>query len=289
MGKDFKIFTDTGADDLESLRKKDVDIIPLYITFEEGVYLKQGIDISIPEFYQRLSGELKMHPKTSLPSVQDFVDAFSPYLKENKDILYITLNANFSGTYQAALSARELLQSEFPMARIEIVDSYCATITQTFLVSTACDMRSDGKGIDEIVENICALRETAEIVFTVDTLKFLKEGGRIGKAAALLGELLNIKPIIMMKDRELLPISKVRGRNKSIRSVIDFAKEHIGPNRDGYHICVAYTGEEDGIAEFKQLIEEELGVHDIPIILIGICIGIHTGPGVLGIGFFKTK
>ncbi len=152
--RDFKIFTDTGADNNATLEEKGACIVPLYITFDNETYLKQYVDLTVEEFYERVTRPLTIHPKTSLPSVQDFIEAFKPVLESGKDILYFSLSSKLSGTIQSALNAREMLLSEFPDAVIECVDTYTVTANETYMVGLACDMKTEGKTIVDIKNRI---------------------------------------------------------------------------------------------------------------------------------------
>jgi len=284
--RQIKVFTDTGSDMIDELKEKGVGIIPLYITFDGNEYLKQMVDIDIEEFYKRLMEQHEFHPKTSLASIQDYIDAFETVLKEEKDVLYLVMNGCFSNTYGAAMNAKNILQEKYPESRIEVVDTMTVTYGQYYLTNIANDMAKSGADIDEIIKNIESKRSDIKFYFTVETLNYLKLGGRIGKVSALLGEMLNIKPVIEMHNGELLPITKVRGRKKSLACVLDKVKEEVGSDLDSYDVTVVSAKADDEL-EYYDIVKDELGMDKLGMCKLGISIGLHAGPGTLGISVIK--
>lgn len=283
-----RVFTDTGADMTDELIEEGIKIIPLYITFDGINYLKQMEEIKVEEFYERLKAPREIYPRTSLASIQDYVDAFKEELKAGNDVLYICINSRFSSTIGSANNAKNILEEEFPDRKIIVVDSETVTYGQHYLALQAHKMAQKGASLDEILEMLEKIKKTAKYYFTVDSLEYLKEGGRIGKASALLGGMLNIKPILLLEDGVINPVSKVRGRNKSLEAVIDLFAENIKDlDLSKYQITVLNADAVDEAKELKKEVEERFGINDINECVLGLSIGLHAGPGTVGIGLIE--
>ena len=283
-----RVFTDTGADMTDELIEEGIKIIPLYITFDGINYLKQMEEIKVEEFYERLKAPREIYPRTSLASIQDYVDAFKEELKAGNDVLYICINSRFSSTIGSANNAKNILEEEFPDRKIIVVDSETVTYGQHYLALQAHKMAQKGASLDEILEILEKIKKTAKYYFTVDSLEYLKEGGRIGKASALLGGMLNIKPILLLEDGVISPVSKVRGRNKSLEAVIDLFAENIKDlDLSKYQITVLNADAVDEAKELKKEVEERFEINDINECVLGLSIGLHAGPGTVGIGLIE--
>lgn len=282
------IVTDTGADNLE--KYTHIDYIPLYITFDGNNYLKQSKDVSIKEFYEKLKTNDKF-PKTSLPAVMDFVDCFNKHLDEGKEVLYIALDSKFSGTYQASLTARDLVLEERPDAKITIIDSLNCTFMQCELACRAYDMAEEGKSVEEIVEVLNKMIPTSRVYCTVDSLENIKESGRVSNMAAAVGGLLNIKPILKFEDGVLGPDSKVKGLSKAYKTCITNMKEYLdGQNLDDWELSVVYGGDNlEGAKEFAEMLQEEIPVSHLDFCNLGVCIGLHGGPTLMGVCALKER
>lgn len=287
--KPYQIISDSSCDLPEGLRKTlNIGIVPYYASFDTVHYHKELLDITPEEFYDKVK-ESKVFPKTSLPPIQDYIDVFEPYIKQGRDILCICLTSKFSGSFQSANNAKSILLETYPDARIEVLDSISVTGTQGLLVYEACRMRDEGYDLDRLIETLEQQKQTTKINFTVDSLDFLQKGGRIGKASALMGTILNIKPIIVMKDGELFPSSKVRGHKKALQLILKMTREEIEAEKEKYSVCVIRAERErQAIAEelADELRGEGFQVMD-EIWPIGITIGTHAGPTPIGICYIK--
>ena len=254
----YKILSDTSCDiPAAVLEQLDVTYVPFHVSFDTVNYLKELQDITPDEFYDKINAD-KLYPKTSLPSVQDYMDAMEPVLKEGKDVFCICLTANFSGS-------------------------------QGLLVYEACRMRDAGYSMEELLAVLDKQKYMTKINFTVDSLDYLQKGGRIGKAAALAGAILNIKPIIVMRDGELYPESKVRGHKKALKTIMDMTRNEIDSEKEHYRVLLV-RGEKERhatVEEMRQtLLAEGFDVMD-EIWPVGITIGTHTGPTPIGICYIK--
>ena len=284
----FQIISDSSCDFDPTLAKdKNVELIPFYITFDNSTYLKENVDISKDEFYHRLVND-ELFPKTSLPSVQDYINVYKPYLEKGEDILSLCISSLLSGSYQSARNAANILLEEFPDRKISIIDSKQATFGQGIILFELIKMRDDGLTLEESTKIINNIKDSATVIFTVDSLDHLQKGGRIGKATAIAGSLLNIKPILLLKDGEISSLSKARGSKKALSFVINTCIDRIGENRDNYDYIVGHTSVPEEASYLKKTFIEDYGFKvDYPLINAGVTVGTHVGPGGIGIGFIK--
>lgn len=286
----YQIISDSSCDIPSALLQTlDIGIVSYYATFDTVQYYKELSELTADEFYDKIKAQ-KVYPKTSLPPIQDYIDVFEPYLKEGKDILCICLTSKFSGSFQSANNAKQILLENYPNRRIEVLDSICVTGTQGLLVWEACRMQNAGYDMDKLIDTLNQQKQTTKINFTVENLDFLQHGGRVGKAAAFAGAILNIKPVIVMKQGELFPESKVRGHKKALKTILDMTKQEIGNQKHCYHLCVI-RGEKEKQEDAEMLIsalqQEGFFVEPNPW-HIGITIGTHAGPTAVGICYIKS-
>lgn len=292
----FGIVSDSSCDLPESyVQTEQVEIVSFYLSFDGEEYYREGKEISIPEFYQRMAENPDCFPKTSMPSIQDYVDAFLSFVKKGLPVLCICLSRKLSGSLQAAVNAKQVVEEQFQGARIEVVDSCLATALQGMLVKNAVEMRNAGKTLDEAAEALRSLRQSGHIFFTTDDLKYLEHGGRIGKAASVAGSVLKIKPLIQFYDGELGSAELCRGRKKSLQKIIDKIESYIQDLKiepEDYFLVTGVGLWVPEYDEFKMRLRERLGTSGFHVrewedIQIGATIGVHTGPYPLGAGLLR--
>ncbi len=289
--KAYQIFSDSSCDLPESLLKEhDIKLIPFYVSFDQDIYYKENVDITNEAFYEILSSK-NVYSTTSLPSVQDYMNSFKQAIKNNFDIVCLCLTQKFSGSYQSAVNAKHILEEQYPEANIHIIDSIQATAGQGILLLQMAYMKAAGFSLEQMVQTINKLKPTARIMFTVDNLDYLAKGRRIGKVASLAGNMLDLKPLIQLKEAELVPYSNVRGRKKSLEKIYSMVEEYFqetGENPKDYDFGIANaTTMEDALALQKQVeafIDRSI---TYPVFQIGVTIGTYTGPGGIGICFVK--
>lgn len=285
----YQIISDTSCDIPASmLEQLHVAFVPFYVSFDQETYYKELVELTPDDFYDKINAE-HLFPKTSLPSVQDYMDAMEPVLKEGRDVFCMCLTSKFSGSYQSALNARNILSESYPERIIKVMDTACVTGSQGLLVYEACRMRDAGMDMETLERKLDLLKTTTKINFTVDSLEYLQKGGRIGKAAALAGTILNIKPIVIMQDGELHPVSKVRGYKKALKTIMDMTREEIGAEKENYRVCVIHGEKErhqTAVEIADTLRREGFDVIDA-VYMVGITIGTHTGPTPIGICYIK--
>ena len=283
----YKLFSDSSCDLPASyVQQYNIGIIPYSVSLGDEIYYKEILELKTEDFYKKIVSE-NVFPKTSLPSIQDYIDAFTPALEAGKDIICICLSAKFSGSFQSALNAKNILLENYER-NIEIIDSRQATGGQGLLLYEMAQMQSAGYDFEKVVSKTEQLRDTAKINFTVESLEHLQKGGRIGKASALAGNILNIKPIITMWHGELRPVGKVRGFQKAVKTMIDITEKEIGSEAEKYQLCVLSAENINKALELKQMLQETTSYNILHLpFQVGVTIGSHAGPTALGICYIK--
>lgn len=283
----FVIISDSSCDIPCQLRDKyNIYIVPYYVSLDHENYFKEIDELSVEALTSSLVND-HIYPKTSFPPISDYIDKFKPHLEAGHDILCFTLTEKFSGSYQSAVNAASLMLEEYPKQKIMVINSTLATGSQGLLVLQGAYMRNAGLTIDETAKKIEQLKETGRVYFTIDSLDYLQKGGRIGKASAFAGQILNIKPIIALKNGELVPQSKVRGNKKAIKEIIDFVLADCNGNPQDYDFCFVTSNRFREVESMHHSLMNDYSL-DIPFVtIIGATIGAHIGPTVLGICFVK--
>ena len=242
----------------------------------------------------KAAGFRDVFPKSSMPSVDDFYQVFKKSAKEQIPVICICITRKFSGSLQSAIVAKEMIEEEYPDAKITLIDSTVNTVLQGLFVLEACRLRDMGLEYEEIVEKILPIRETGRIFFTIGSIDYLRHGGRIGKLAGIAAGALGIKPMITLKEGEIFSSGLARNRIKSMKRVVDMTKNYldeIDAKPGEYDFCIGYGYDYDEAVRFremiKDLIKERLGIDEIGIYQIGATIGVHTGSYPLGVGIIK--
>lgn len=279
MGR-VKVITDSTADiPAELVQELDIKVVPLKVHMGGTSYL-DGVTIQPGEFYRKLSESSDL-PTTSQPSPIDFVEVYREAAKEgDTDILSIHLSAALSGTYQSALLAKSMVESEF---KVTVLDSKKASYAIGMIVVAVARAAKAGKSIDECVALANRMIEQEQVLFLVDTLDYLHKGGRIGKASALVGSLLNIKPILTLNEQgEVDPIDKVRGASKAEARVFELLREKVAAGGP-VTAAVVHAERREKAEEWGAKLREQYEVKELTITDVGPVIGTHTGPGTLGV------
>lgn len=288
---DYQIFSD-GACDIGKEREKEfgISLIPFYVSLDHEKYFKEIEEISLNEYYNYIT-EHKGYPKTSLPSVQDFIDAFRPVLQEGKDIICLTITPSLSSSIQSATTAKMMLEEEFPEAKIYVVNCWNITGTQALILMEMAKMKRAGKTIDEVLNYVEKAKSDARIHFMVGDLSYLEVGGRIGKIAALSGSILKIKPLIILKGGEINVGGAVRSRKKGLSKLVEISLHHFkttGENPKDYIAMVGTTNVWEDVPEFEDNLKKSIpDMEFITSFQIGATVATHTGPGTIGVCFVK--
>lgn len=291
----YQIITD-GSCDLgeEKAKEAGIRVVPFYVNFDADTYQKEIEELSVRDFYQKMVDHPDQFPKSSLPSVQDYTEAFLPYIMEGKDIICICITTKFSGSYNSAKAAADLMKEDYPDCRIAVIDSTVNTVLQGILVLEAVRMKRDGLSFEETVAGIERIKPTGRIIFTVGNYEYLIHGGRIGKVMGTAASTLGIKPLIMLREGEIFPTGITRSREKGKKRLIEQTKSHfgkIGESPDDYRIVVGYGYDKEEAAAFRDQLLASLQTYsnyrEIDIFQIGATIGVHTGPHPIGLGLVK--
>ncbi len=279
----FELFSDSSCDLTKiDIKKHNITIVPFYFSFDGETYYKEGAEYTSFDFFNKLDAE-DLYPKTSLPSVQDYCDAFEPVLKEGKDIVCVCLSSKFSGSYQSANNAKMNILDSYPDRRIEIIDSQSATFAQGAIVKHIAKLREHNGTIDDVITTINNPNNDYKVFFTVDTLDYLQKGGRLGKGASLIGSFLDIKPILTLESGELYPIAKVRKKKKALDYVVEQAYDYSA-NFDSFSVTVLTCLDTNDTVALVDACKAKFGA-DTPVGVeyVGTTIGVHTGSTVMGV------
>ena len=283
--EDFKIITDTTADLPESyIRENELGIMVVpYIM--DGIPQGEERKMEVKEFYDRMRGG--MMPTTSQINPETAKEYLNGFLEESRQLLVLSFSSGLSGTCgNVSLAAREIME-ERPDCRIVVADTLCASLGEGLLVHKAVQLKKAGKSLDETAQWVVAHKENLVHVFTVDDLFHLHRGGRVSKATAIVGTLAGIKPLLHVDEQgHLTAVGKVRGRKKSLQSLVDMMEKQVGSWRDKNDCIFISHGDCAEDADYvKQLVEERFGRKDFLINEIGPTIGTHSGPGTVALFF----
>ncbi len=295
MSKPFQIISDSSCDlSTEYVTEHDIKIVPFYVSFDKETYYKEIEELPVRDLYGKMVEDPELFPKTSLPSIEDYISIFEPYVKEGIPVICTCISSKFSGSFNAATNAKNILLDDYPEAKIAVIDSQLVTVLQGLFVSEAVRMRDNGISFEETIDHLERIKSTGRIFFTTADISYLKTGGRIGKLMSVANNALKIKPLILFKDGELFPVGVTRNRKKSLSKVIEHAKKYLtemDDNIEDYMIVSGYGyDEEEGFA-YRDTVLEEMrqltNVDSIETFQIGATIGVHTGPHPIGIGIMK--
>lgn len=279
MVKKIKIITDSTADlPAEYSRENDIHVIPLYVNFPHATY-QDRVDLSPQDFYPLLQNAGSSLPKTSTPTSEDFSSIYKRFIEEEFDILSIHISAGLSSTFSIAQTAARTISE-----RIRVFDSKSISLGIGLQVREAVQMIKQGLNLQEIVASLQEMRHRTEVLFSLDTLEYLQKGGRIGKVSALLGNILNIKPIIRVEDGIYVPLDKVRNQKQAVKKMAEHMSR-ILQDKKPHCVAVAHGAAEEAAHCLKELLESTFQTKIAFLEETGPVIGVHTGPGTLGLAF----
>ena len=289
----FKIGSDSACDlSAEEIKESGLVIVPFYVSFDGVKYQKEREEIAVSTVYETMINDSSIFPKTSMPSTADYMSVFTEIIKKGEALLFFCLSSKLSGSYQSAMLARTMILEEDPEAKLYVVDSLCASALQGVLVSEILRMQKDGFSYEECIDKAEKMKSTGCVHFSAQNLEYLQKGGRVGKALKMAAMTLKIKPLIALKDGEIIPEGITRSRKKALESLLQTGEKIIqskDPNQ--YRLAVGYGyDEEEGLEffeTFKKLAEENGYKGEIKLYQIGVTIGVHTGPHPIGIGYIS--
>lgn len=275
-----RIITDSLCDmTMDYAKELNIDIMPLTVRFGEKEY-KCGVDLSNEAFYDKLENS-EDAPSTAAVNPFDFEEIFRKYIDAGDEVVAILFSKYMSATFQSATIAADNIQSE----HLRLIDCENGAMGQALLIQTAVAMRDNGLSADEIADNIRALLPKTMTYIVVDTLEYLKRGGRISKSAALIGGLIKLHPVLQVVADGAKPIDKVKGKKSCNAWLINKLKEQ--PADTDYKLVIGHSNAPDRAEAFKERLIEAGITNEIFITCIGPVVGTHIGPNCLGIGYIE--
>jgi len=277
-----KVITDSTSDiPLNVLDQHDIGLVPLNVHFGDEVY-KDQVELTAEQFMDKLV-KSKVHPRTSQPSPGEFVEMYRPFVEKGMDIVSMHLSSSLSGTYQSASIAKE----SFPNARIEVVDTRLASMAAGLCVIEAARLAQQGADIDEVMHVIRDKCATCHVYFAVDTLDYLHRNGRIGKAAHLMGSLLNMKPILTLQDGVVISHDKVRGQKRATNRLLEIMSEKV-PQDAPVKVTIMHSASLQAAESLSAEIASRLKVVEATLAPLGAVIATHVGPGTLAVAWIPA-
>ena len=268
-----RIVTDSTADlTPEQQRAAGITVVPLNVHFGDEVF-RDHVDLSTDEFFRRLKASPQL-PRTSQPSVGAFEEAYRSLRQGGDEIVSVHLSSKVSGTYNSALMAAQSVGE----GKIDVVDSLSTSMALGFIALEGAKLARAGRDRQAVAECLRGLVPKARVICVVDTLTYLERGGRIGKARALLGSLLNVKPILQLKDGEVVPLGRARGRPQALNRLVELLE------RDGKvrQLAIMHGAAQTDAEQLRERVASSYPGVDIQLTEIGAVLGTHTGPGVIG-------
>lgn len=257
------------------LRQYDIRVVPLNVHFGQDTY-REGVNLTPEQFY-RLLATSPVLPTTSQPSPGEFHQVFAELTSAGHQVLCLVISSHLSGTYQSAIEAQQALSG----APVVVFDSFSVAAGLALMVLTAAEMAIAGSSMEVILAHLERLRREIRLYFVVDTLEYLQKGGRIGKAAALVGSLLQIKPILAIQDGIVQPLDRARSKPKALGRLLEHFEAQLGSKRTVQ--CVLVHGQALGEAqELVAALQQRFHCARMLITEVGAVVGTHVGPGVVG-------
>ncbi len=282
------ILTDSCSDlPYEYVEKHQIEVTYLHFHINEEDYPDDfGRSLPYQEFYKIVrQGAM---PTTSQINAHSFVEIFTKHAQKGESVIYIAFSSALSGTYNSAVAAREMVLEDYPNAKIALVDSRSASLGLGLLVHYAVELRDQGQSFEEITNWLEANKLRLNHWFTVEDLHHLKRGGRVSGAAAFVGSMLDVKPVLNVdSEGRLIPVAKVRGRNKSLK----YLKDQLGERIEEAEKQVIFISHGDSLEDaehLKEIILESHPIKDVMLGYVGPVIGAHSGPGTIAL-FFMGK
>jgi len=284
----FQIVSDGSCDfSKEEAKKYQIEMIPFYVSFDEA-FLKIDVDISTADFFKRLASEKGVFPKTSQPNPNDYMEVCEPYLKDGKDVIILTISSKLSGSHNSAAVAADLLKEDYPERKVMVIDSLSGCVGQGLILREMIAMRDVGYPIERVARLTEEILKTTRIYFTLDTLEYLKRGGRIGPTTAFVGGILGLRPILQLEEGQVSQLDNVRGKKNVLKLIEEAMVAALEDEKQNVSISIGHIFSEKDAQDFKQKLELALGIEiTTPITEVGATIGAHAGPGALAFAYCK--
>ena len=278
-----RIVTDSSADLPPHLTQRwDITVLPCYVIFDDQTY-RDGADITADDFYLRLVASPRL-PTTAQPSVADFQSVYHDLLGQGHEIISIHISGKLSGTLNSAHQARAALGDE-DASRVEIVDSQLASIPLGLVVLAASRQAEDANSHQVLAEKVSQDLPLAQCYFAVDTLEYLRKGGRIGKAQAFIGSILNVKPILSIRDGEAHPVERPRNRERALRRLVELTRER-SPHQQ---LAVIHSTDPEQAEKLLAYLSDLLPPDQVVAARFGPTLGTYLGPRALGVAMIRAN
>ena len=281
-----RIFADSACDLPKPFyEENDVTLLPLHVLIDDDEF-EDIIEIDSLEVYKSIRNGNQ--PKTSQISPELFMKQWEELAASGEDGIYIAFSSELSGTYDTAVMIRGQVKEQYPELNLIIIDSKCASLGLGLLIKEATKLRAAGEGITYIEQKIRFMAKHMEHLFTVEDLDYMARGGRVSKASAFIGGLLNIKPLIHVEEGKLIPFEKHRGRKKVMRRMLDLMAER-GVNLSEQTIAISHGDDEAIALELEAAVIERFNPKSVEVQRIGSVIGAHVGPGTFSVYFLNKQ
>jgi DegV family protein with EDD domain len=278
------VLTDSCASIPEALIEKyNIKVVPYYI--HRGVEtLRDLVDVQREEFFNWLPTATKL-PTTASPGPGDYLQAVREMAQRTREIVSVHMTSLGSGAYQAAVAARDMAREMLPDVRIEVIDSRNVSLCQGWMVIEAARAALDGVSFEGVIDHVRQLIPRTRMIQTADTLRYLHMGGRIGRAQHLVGSLLRIKPLIGMEDGIIVPLGTARSRAKAYRRIAEMMEEAVG-HLGRVKVAFVHAAAPQEIEQLRSLVEERLTCVETLVAELSPALGVHTGPGTVGVCYY---
>jgi len=285
----YKIISDGGCDFTKAeAQKHNVAVVPFYITFDGETFLKEGVDITTETYFKRLIADKNLHPKTSQPSPQDYIDTYTPYLKAGRDILSLTISSKLSGSHTSATLAAQMLKEEYPERTIMVIDSLNVCIGQGLILREIIRMRDAGYNLSQTAKTAEKVLKTTRVYFTLDSLEYLKRGGRVGPTTAFVGGILGLRPILQLEDGQVTQLDNVRGKARALKLMEEAMIDALSADKESLSLSIGHILSQEEAQKFKANTEAALDIKITnPITEVGVTVGTHAGPGALAFAYCR--
>jgi DegV family protein with EDD domain len=268
------VVTDSTADlPAEWHDRYDIEVVPLKVLFGTETF-RDGVDIDNEEFFRRLSTATKL-PTTSAPSPGEFAEVYERLAKDHDGCISIHIGAQLSATAEAARVGAQSVEG----LKVNVIDSESVTFPMAFL----CRIAAECENLEQATEAVQQRVQKCRVLALLDTLKYLEMGGRMSRAAAVVGTMLNVKPLLLVADREIRPVERVRTRARAIPRMVDYFRNDLPVE----HVAVVHAQAAEEAEQIAGDLRKELPGQEIPIGQIGAVLGTHTGPKALGLVYIK--
>jgi DegV family protein with EDD domain len=270
----------------ELIERHRIHVVPLYVVFGGDRPVPEVEITDYPAFFEELRTAEKL-PTTSQPSVGDFTAAFEPLLADGGEVVSVHISGGLSGTPEAARQAKEALERNGGGGeRIVVVDSTTAAGGLGMMVLAAAKAAADGASAEEVARHVAEARRELKMWFSIDTLEFLKRGGRIGAASAWIGSTLKVKPILTVEN-EMTPVERVRTSGRAFERMVDYARQRHDAGADGW--SAQHIAAPEMCGRLVERCVDIFGCEPTMVSEIGPVLAAHTGPGLLGVGAVPTR